>query len=128
MFRKRLRYLVFFATLPLLLLATAGLSFAHDTGLPHTLDAASVSNVPGVDMNRLSTFMSESMPSSFLVIPISGELFPFHWLWHFMRVTVHDDHDHFTHELMHWHGIPHLHGSGSPDDACSQSAPLAQFD
>ena len=128
MFRQWLRYLVFFSTFPLLLLANVGSSFAHDTGIPHTHDAVSVSDVPGMDVNRLSALTSESMPMSFLVIPISGELFPFHWLWHYMLGMVHDDHNHFTHEFMHWHSIPHLHGSGSPDDASSQSAPLAQFD
>ena len=39
---------------------------------------------------------SSSMPMAFLVIPIGGESFPFHWLWNFMNGLPDDDHSLLT--------------------------------
>ena len=131
MIKKRFSLLVIIS---LLLAANAGLSLAHDTGTPHTHDPAIDglgSTAPGTDSfhARLSESMpSSSMPMAFLFIPIGGESFPFHWLWHFMNGLPDDDHSLLTHEFMHWHGIPHSHKVSASEGEGDLSDVLTQVD
>ena len=138
MIKKRFSLLVIIS---LLLAANAGLSLAQDTGTPHTHNPAGTPHThdPAIDgvgsseswtdgfHARLSESMPpSSMPMAFLVIPIGGEYFPFHWLWQFLKGLPDDDHSLLTHEFKHWHDIPHSHkvsaseGEGDLSDALTQ--------
>ena len=86
---KQLVKLVSTAAILLILALSVGLTSAHETDNPHTHDTVS-------DGGRAVAF---------LVIPISGEQFPFHWLWHFMSGETSGDHRLLKHDVdaLAWH-------------------------
>ncbi len=109
---KQLVKLVSTAAMLLILTLSVGLTSAHETDNPHTHDTVS----------------DGARPVAFLVIPIIGEQFPFHWLWHFMSGETSGDHRLLKHELMHWHGIAHSHDSGLSAEESNLPASLPQYD
>ena len=115
---KIMRQIMF---LCILMAVLAGPAAAHDTGSPHTHDAsgdaASVFRGAGVALAPGEhSYPVQAVPVAFLVIPITGETFPFHWLWHAMNGEVINDRVHLIHEIMGWYDLPNPHCSGAPED------------
>ena len=121
----------------LLLAVSAGLTAAHDTGSPHSHELASdharaFVNSDGAGSFGASSQVSHGLPTAgapvaFLIVPISGEFFPFHWLWHTMNGEKVDERIHLVHEIMHWFGLPHPHDSDEVAGG-DQSSELARYD
>ena len=140
MFRQGLRNLVFFVTLPLLLLASAGISLAHDTGNPHTHDSADESEVtsveigaPGMDLDALHSAIrdgkhSRGMPAIILIVPVGGDSSALHWLLHHISGQGYHDLSDWNHQHMHWHGVPHAHDTGIGVQGGDLSLPLTLYD
>ena len=129
------RHLVFIL---LLVAVSAGLTAAHDTGSPHTHDAVSDHVRTFGDGDEAGAFgafsrvshalPTEGAPVAFLIVPISGESFPFHWLWHTMNGEKVDERIHLLHEIMHWYGLPHPHGTDVDAQGYDQPYRRAQYD
>ena len=124
MVRKGLRNLMVITVTSLLLTATAGLSWAHDTGTQHTHDpledGGAISGAIDVssaeDNTDLHIQANVSMPKGFLVVPFSGDASSLPLLWYLMMIGP-DDADSFSvHRFMHWHDIPHGHGIATQRD------------
>lgn len=130
-----IRHLLFIL---LLVAVSAGLTAAHDTGSPHSHDPVSdhVRALRAVDeASAFGAFShpshgvaAESAPVAFLIVPISGEFFPFHWLWHTMNGEMVDERIHLLHEMMHWYGLPHPHGPDVDARGFDQPYEGAQYD
>lgn len=105
----------------LLAAVSAGLTVAHDTGSPHTHDPAKSQVRAFRNVDEVGTFgafsrLSHGLPSNgapvaFLIVPISGEFFPFHWLWHTMNGETVDERIHIVHEIMRWFDLPQPQGT-----------------
>ena len=129
------RYLVFIL---LLVAVSAGLTAAHDTGSPHTHDPVSdhVRALRGADeagaygafSHQSHGLAMDSAPVAFLIVPISGDVFPFHWLWHTMNGEKVDERIHLVHEIMHWYDLPHPHNSAVDTGGYGQPYERAQYD
>ena len=113
MFRRQTAQFVFIATLSALLLASVGISFAHDTGIPHTHDADGEVSVNGVQTGVSGadqvTFRSSGMPAIILIAPVGGHSSALHWLLHHISGQGYHDLSDWNHQHMHWHGVPHTH-------------------
>ena len=123
MTHKTIRQLMF---LSILLAVCVGPAAAHDTGMPHTHDPAAAEQNAHTHVGH--GLPSNSIPMAFLVIPISGESFPFHWLWHVMRGETIDNRNHLVHEMMGWYGIPHFHQSDTLNDEGDRSVSPPQYE
>ena len=111
MTRKMMRQ---FLSLGILMAVFAGPAAAHETDAPHTHDPAGEAASAYFDaltpaISGAHAYPAVSAPMAFLVIPIGGESFPFHWLWHAMNGEVINDRIHLAHELAGWYQIPHFH-------------------
>lgn len=138
MFRQPTLGIVVVIALPLLFLASAGMSYAHDTGIPHTPDgevndfsvfnSADPLRMLGVHSHPGHGVPTGSAPMAFLIVPIGGDFFPFHWLWHTMNGETLDDRMHLVHELTHWYDIPHPHSESLVEEGGDQSATIEQVE
>lgn len=98
---------------------STGFAAAHDTGVPHTHDPASdafsamhnpdILGMLGDHSHAGHGVPTGNAPMAYLIVPIAGDFFPFHWLWHTMNGETLDDNIHLVHEIMHWFDIPHPH-------------------
>ena len=128
--RKTMRHILF---LSIVMAFLTGSAAAHDTDSPHTHDGAGNVVAPFLDTYAPATIgahttQATSAPTAFLVIPIGGESFPFHWLWHFMRGETVDNRIHLVHEMMDWYQIPHFHQPGALKDKTDFSVSPPQYD
>lgn len=122
----------------LLVTVSAGLTVAHDTGSPHSHDPVSDHVRALCAVDEASAFgafshpshgvAADSAPVAFLIVPISGEVFPFHWLWHTMKGEKVDEPIHLLPEIMHWYGLPHPHGPYAAEGGYEQPYQGAQYD
>lgn len=131
MIKKRLSLVL---VISLLLAANAGLSVAHDTGTPHTHDPAGdglrsqLSGTAGFHARLSQHLPTNGASTAFLVIPIGGEFFPFHWLWHTMRGETVDNRIHLVHEVMGWYKIPRFHRADTFKDESDLSVSPPQYE
>ena len=138
MFRQGSFSLVLGFALLLMVLTSAGISSAHDTGSPHTHDAAGdafsvfhSADALGMLGNRLHTghgVRTGNAPVAFLIVPIGGDFFPFHWLWHTMNGEIQADNVHLMHEVMHWYDIPHPGSENLIEEGGDQSTAQKQVE
>ena len=127
---KRMRQIMF---LSIVMAFLAGTAAAHDTDSPHTHDPAG--DATSVYFDALSPAVpgahalpTNAAPMAFLVIPIGGELFPFHWLWHALRGETVDNRTHLVHEMMGWYKIPHFHQLDTLKDESDRSVSPPQYE
>ena len=130
MYRKHLSTILTVIVLPLLLLASAGISSAHDTGYPHTHDGGDESDVKGFAVNSPDTVTgaehSHGMPLIVVIVPFGGDSSGLHWLLHHISGQDYHDLSDWNHQHMHWHGIAHTHDSDFGDQGGDPSVPLTQ--
>lgn len=110
-----------------------GNAAAHDTDAPHSHDLAA--DAASANFNALTpaalgahTRPAKGVPMAFLVIPIGGESFPFHWLWHFMRGETVDNRIHLAREMMGWNVIPRFHQPDTLKDETDLSVSPPQYE
>jgi len=123
MAHKIMRHFLF---LSILMAFLTGSAAAHDTDSPHNHDLAG--DAASVSINALTPVAldahatpAKGVPMAFLIIPIGGESFPFHWFWHTMRGETVDNRIHLAHELMGWYDIPRFHQPDALKDECDRS-------
>ena len=117
---------------------STGFAAAHDTGVPHThdpaIDTCSAMNngyilgMQGDHSNAGHGVPTGKAPMAFLIVPIDGDFFPFHWLWHAMKGETLDDNIHLVHEIMHWDDISHAHSGNLPEPGGDLSTTLEQVE
>ena len=132
MFRERASSILKVIALPLLLLASASISFAHDTGYRHAHDAEAEAGVNGVEMSvpgmGSDRLHSQGMPILIVIVPVGGDSPALHWLLHHICGRGCQDLSDWNHRHMHWRGVPHTHDSDIGLQGDDLPVPLAQYD